>query len=89
MQITEDDEIDVNNCCMCFGSYEDDVQEGYEAEWMKCLCCMLSALKIRLWIAQVKVASAHIALMDYDLLSLAHSTLLLDSKSICFIISLL
>ena len=42
---------------------------------------MLSALKIRLWIARVKVATTHIALMDYDLLNLIHLTLLLDSKS--------
>ena len=63
---------------MCFGSYEDDVREGYGAEWMKCVAdgCMLSALKIQLWIARIKVASAHIELMDYDLLSLAHLTLL-------------
>ena len=36
VQATEDDEIDVNICFMCFGSYEDDVREGYGAEWMKC-----------------------------------------------------
>ena len=38
VQATEDDEIDVNVCCMCFGSYEDDVREGFGAEWMKCPC---------------------------------------------------
>ena len=31
-------EIDVNVCCMCFGHYDDDVLEGYGAEWMDCTC---------------------------------------------------
>ena len=35
---TRDESIDVNTCCMCFGCYEDDVREGYGAEWMKCPC---------------------------------------------------
>jgi len=35
---TEDEEINVNVSCMCFGCYEDDIREGYETEWMKCQC---------------------------------------------------
>ena len=31
-------DIDVTICCMCFGSYEDDVTEGNGAEWQDCAC---------------------------------------------------
>jgi len=34
----ETQDEDVNVCCMCFGCYENDVQEGYRAEWMKYPC---------------------------------------------------
>jgi len=35
----EDDEaIDPDTCCMCFGRYEDDVLEGVGAEWINCRC---------------------------------------------------
>ena len=35
----EDDEaIDPDTCCMCFGRYEDDVLEGVGAEWIYCRC---------------------------------------------------
>ena len=30
--------IDPNACCMCFGSYEDDVMDGYGAEWIDYAC---------------------------------------------------
>ena len=30
--------IDSNVCCMCFGSYEDDVLDGYGADWINCAC---------------------------------------------------
>ena len=30
--------IDSNVCCMCFGSYEDDVLDGYGADWIDCAC---------------------------------------------------
>jgi len=44
---TEDEEINVNVCCMCFGCYEDDVREGYGAEWMKCPCgCWLHVERV-------------------------------------------
>ena len=36
--------IDPNVCCMCFGSYEDDVMDGYGAEWIDC-GYMLTVLK--------------------------------------------
>ena len=29
--------IDPNVCCMCFGSYEDDVMDGYGAERIDCV----------------------------------------------------
>jgi len=49
---TEDEEIDVNFCCMCFGCYEYDVHEGYRAEWMMCPCrCWVCwGFRIQLWI---------------------------------------
>ena len=30
--------IDTDVCCMCFGNYEDDVLDGYGAEWIRCTC---------------------------------------------------
>ena len=30
--------IDVNMCYICFGMYEDDVQEGRGTEWRECVC---------------------------------------------------
>ena len=30
--------IDVNTCCMCFDTYENDVLEGNGAEWIDCAC---------------------------------------------------
>ena len=30
--------IDPNVCCMCFGTYEDDILEGVGAEWISCAC---------------------------------------------------
>ena len=35
---TVDDSIDVNVCCMCFETYENDVLEGNGAEWIDCAC---------------------------------------------------
>ena len=32
------DAIDVNMCYICFGMYEDDVQEGRGTEWRECVC---------------------------------------------------
>ena len=32
------DSIDHNVCCMCFGTYEDDILEGMGAEWISCAC---------------------------------------------------
>ena len=31
-------DFDVNVCCMCFGTYQDDVLEGCGAEWITCTC---------------------------------------------------
>ena len=36
LQMSE--EIDLNECCMCFGTYEDDIMEGAGAEWISCAC---------------------------------------------------
>ena len=30
--------IDPNICCMCFGSFEDDVHDGDGARWVSCNC---------------------------------------------------
>ena len=30
--------IDSNVCCICFGNYEDDVIDGYGADWIDCAC---------------------------------------------------
>ena len=35
---TVNDSIDVNVCCMCFETYENDVLEGNRAEWIDCAC---------------------------------------------------
>ena len=32
----DDETIDLDTCCMCFGRYEDDVLEGLGAEWIYC-----------------------------------------------------
>ena len=37
-RLQESEEIDVNECCMCFGTYEEDIMEGAGAEWMSCAC---------------------------------------------------
>ena len=34
----DDDSIDTDTCCMCFGRYEDDVLEGVGAEWIYYRC---------------------------------------------------
>ena len=31
-------EIDTNTCCICNGSYEQDVMEGTGADWLACAC---------------------------------------------------
>ena len=36
LQMSE--EIDLNECCMCIGTYEDDIMEGAGAEWISCAC---------------------------------------------------
>ena len=35
---TVNNSIDVNICCMCFESYENDVLERNGAEWIDCAC---------------------------------------------------
>ena len=37
-QPPEDENVDSNVCCACFGSYEDDVLEGSGAVWISCAC---------------------------------------------------
>ena len=37
-QLQMPEEIDANECCMCFGTYEDDIMEGAGAEWISCAC---------------------------------------------------
>ena len=32
------DEIDTNECCICFGNYEQDIIEDNGAEWIACAC---------------------------------------------------
>ena len=35
---SDDENIDVNVCCMCFVHYDDDVREGSGADWIFCKC---------------------------------------------------
>ena len=35
---THTETIDPNTCCMCFGSFEDDVCDGDRAGWVSCHC---------------------------------------------------
>jgi len=35
---TDGEDIDPDTCCMCFGSYEDDVIDGGGAQWISCRC---------------------------------------------------
>lgn len=37
-RLQDSEEIDVNECCMCFGNYVDDIIEGAGAEWISCAC---------------------------------------------------
>jgi len=37
-QNEDDKSIDPDTCCMCFVRYEDDVLEGFGAEWINCRC---------------------------------------------------
>ena len=34
----EDEVIDPSVCCMCFGTYEEDILEGAGADWISCAC---------------------------------------------------
>ena len=36
--IAVDITINDNECCMCFGTHDDDVLEGSGAEWISCAC---------------------------------------------------
>ena len=31
-------DIDSNQCCVCFRTYEDDIDEGTGLEWVECSC---------------------------------------------------
>ena len=33
-----DSEIDFNVCCMCFGTYSEDVANGDGRDWIECAC---------------------------------------------------
>ena len=35
---TTSDEIDTNECCVCFRTYSEDVLEGTGLEWVECVC---------------------------------------------------
>ena len=35
---TDGEDIEPDTCCMCFGSYEDDVIDGGGAQWIFCRC---------------------------------------------------
>ena len=32
------EEIDTDECCVCFGNYQQDVAEGLGTEWISCVC---------------------------------------------------
>ena len=36
--LQESEDIDTNECCVCFGCYEQDVAEGLGTEWISCAC---------------------------------------------------
>ena len=35
---TDEEEIDLNVCCMCFVTFEEDTREQTGAEWLPCAC---------------------------------------------------
>ena len=36
--VTTSEEIDTNQCCVCFRTYTKDVLEGTGSEWVECAC---------------------------------------------------